>query len=41
MDFEDTRVSVLACELNANTRECALETRATEVADRERLLAEQ
>jgi hypothetical protein len=40
-DFEDTRASVLASELAANTRECALETRAAEVADRERLLAEQ
>jgi hypothetical protein len=40
-DFEDTRASVLACELAADTRECALETRAVEVADRERLFAEQ
>jgi hypothetical protein len=40
-DFEDTRASVLARELAADTRECALETRAAEVADRERLLAEQ
>jgi hypothetical protein len=40
-DFEDTRSSVLASELATNTRECALETRAAEVADRERLLAEQ
>jgi hypothetical protein len=40
-DFEDTHASVLACELAADTRECALKTRAVEVADRERLLAEQ
>jgi hypothetical protein len=40
-DFEDTRASVLAHELAADTRECALEIRATEVADKERLLAEQ
>jgi hypothetical protein len=40
-DFEDTRASVLACELATDTREGALETRATEVVDRERLLAEQ
>jgi hypothetical protein len=40
-DFEDTRASVLARELAADTRECTLETRAVEVANRERLLAEQ
>jgi hypothetical protein len=40
-DFEDTCASILAHELAADTRECALETRAAEVADRERLLAEQ
>jgi hypothetical protein len=40
-DFEDTRASVLARELAADTRECALETRAVEVVDRERLRAEQ
>jgi hypothetical protein len=39
-DFEDTHASVLAHELVADTRECALETKAAEVADRERLLAE-
>jgi hypothetical protein len=39
-DFEDTRASVLACELAADIREGALETRAAEVADRERRLAE-
>jgi hypothetical protein len=41
MDFEDTRASALARELDADTRECALKTRDAEVADRERLLAEQ
>jgi hypothetical protein len=40
-DFEDTRALVLARELAADTRKCALETRAAEVTDRERLLAEQ
>jgi hypothetical protein len=40
-DFEDTRASVLAHELAADTKECALETRAVEVVDRERLRAEQ
>jgi hypothetical protein len=40
-DFEDTRASVLAHELAANTREGALETRAMKVADKERLLVEQ
>jgi hypothetical protein len=40
-NFEDTCASILARELAANTRECALETRAAEVADMERLLAEQ
>jgi DNA polymerase III alpha subunit len=40
-DFEDTRASVLAHELAADTRECAMETRAMVVVDRERLLAEQ
>jgi hypothetical protein len=40
-DFEDTRASVLACELAADTKECALETRVVEVVDRERLRAEQ
>jgi hypothetical protein len=40
-DFEDTRASVLARELVADTRECALETRVVEVVDRERLLAKQ
>jgi hypothetical protein len=40
-DFEDTRALVLARELPADTRECALETRAVEVVDRERLRAEQ
>jgi hypothetical protein len=40
-DFEGTRASVLACELAADIREGALETRAAEVADRERRLAEQ
>jgi hypothetical protein len=39
-DFEDTRASVLAHELAANTRECVLGTRAAEVADKERLSAE-
>jgi hypothetical protein len=34
-DIKDTR------ELATETRECALEIRATEVADRERLLGEQ
>jgi hypothetical protein len=32
---------VLAHELVADTRECTLESRVVEVADRERLLAEQ
>jgi hypothetical protein len=41
MDFEDTRASVLAHKLAADTRECTLETRVVEVADRERLLAKQ
>jgi hypothetical protein len=40
-DFEDTRASILAHELAADTKECALETTVAEVADRERLLAEQ
>jgi hypothetical protein len=40
-DFEDTHASVLARELAADAREGTLETRATEVADKERLLAEQ
>jgi hypothetical protein len=40
-DFEDTCASVLAHELAAGTREGALEIRAVEVADRERLLSEQ
>jgi hypothetical protein len=40
-NFEDTCASVLAHELAAHTRECALEIRAVEVSDRERLLAEQ
>jgi hypothetical protein len=40
-DFEDTRASVLAHELAADTRDCALETRVVEVVDRERLLIEQ
>jgi hypothetical protein len=40
-DFEDVCASVLAHELVANVRENALDTRATEVADRERWLAEQ
>jgi hypothetical protein len=40
-DFEDVCASVLARELVANVRENALDTRATEVADRERWLAEQ
>jgi hypothetical protein len=40
-DLEDTCASVLARELAADAREGALETRATKVADRERLLAEQ
>jgi hypothetical protein len=40
-DFEDTHASVLAHELATDTREGALETRAVEVVDRERLLAEQ
>jgi hypothetical protein len=39
-DFEDTRASILAHELAADTREGALETRAAEVADMERLLGE-
>jgi hypothetical protein len=40
-DFEDVRASVLARELAANVRENALDTKATEVADRERRLAKQ
>jgi hypothetical protein len=40
-DFEDVRTSVLARELAADVRDNALDTRATEVADRERRLAEQ
>jgi hypothetical protein len=40
-DFDDTRALVLAHELAADTRECTLETRAMEVVDWERLLAEQ
>jgi hypothetical protein len=39
-DFEDTCASVLAHELSADAREGALETRAMEVVDMERLLAE-
>jgi hypothetical protein len=40
-DFQDTHALVLAHELAADAREGTVETRATEVADRERLLAEQ
>jgi hypothetical protein len=40
-DFEDTRASVLAHELAADTREGTLLTRAVNMVDRERLLAEQ
>jgi hypothetical protein len=40
-DFEDTRASVLASKLTVNVREVALDTRAAEVADRERQPAEQ
>jgi predicted nuclease of restriction endonuclease-like RecB superfamily len=40
-DFKDTHASVLARELAADAREGTLETRAAEVADKERLLAEQ
>jgi hypothetical protein len=40
-DFDDARASVLACELAANIREDVLDSRAVEVADRERRLAEQ
>jgi hypothetical protein len=40
-DFEDPRASVLAHELTADIRESALDTRAAEVADREKRLAEQ
>jgi hypothetical protein len=39
-DFEDVRASVLAYELAADAREGALDTRATEVADREKQLTE-
>jgi hypothetical protein len=39
-DFEDARASVLACELAADVRESALDTRATELADMEKRLAE-
>jgi hypothetical protein len=39
--FKDARASVLARELVANVRKSALDTRATEVADRERRLAKQ
>jgi hypothetical protein len=39
-DFEDARASVLACEFAADVRESALDTRAVEVADREKRLAE-
>jgi hypothetical protein len=40
-DFDDVRTFVLARELAADVRDNALDTRATEVADRERRLAEQ
>jgi hypothetical protein len=40
-DFDDARASVLARELAANIREDVLDSRAVEVADRERRLAEQ
>jgi hypothetical protein len=40
-DFKDTRASVLAHQLTADVREVALDTRAVEVVDRERQLAEQ
>jgi hypothetical protein len=40
-DFEDARASVLAHELAADVREDTLDTRAVEVLDRERRLAEQ
>jgi hypothetical protein len=40
-DFEDARASVLAHELAADVREDTLDTRAVEVVDRERRLAEQ
>jgi hypothetical protein len=40
-DFEDVHASVLACKLAADVRENALDTRATEVVDRERRLAKQ
>jgi hypothetical protein len=38
--FEDVCASILACELAADVRENALDTRAMEVVDRERRLAE-
>jgi hypothetical protein len=41
LERREAALSVLAHELAADTREWALETRAVEVADRERLLAEQ
>jgi hypothetical protein len=40
-DFEDVHASVLARELAADVRENVLDTRAAEVADRERQLAKQ
>jgi hypothetical protein len=40
-DFKDTSASVLARKLAADVREATLETRATEVPDRERRLTEQ
>jgi hypothetical protein len=40
-DFKETPASVLAHELAVDVREDALDTRAAEVADRERRLAEQ
>jgi hypothetical protein len=40
-DFKDTSASVLARKLAADVREATLETRAAEVADRERRLTEQ
>jgi hypothetical protein len=39
-DFEDVHASVLARKLAADVRENALDTRATEVVDRERGLTE-
>jgi hypothetical protein len=40
-DFEDARASILACELTADVRKSALDTRVAEMIDREKRLAEQ